>query len=154
MDELRPQDLPSANPTGRRRRRRSPEERLQGILSLLRLAEDLGNVSEACRLGGYSRDSYYRFRRLVALGGEAALALPDPHRPHIKKRLPEATEAAAVAVAREHGDWGVGSVVHELQRRKLTISPTGVRHAWRRRGFVRRRKQEKTVIAPSGSGNR
>jgi hypothetical protein len=30
-------------------------------LGLLKLAERLGNVSEACKVMGYSRDSFYRF---------------------------------------------------------------------------------------------
>ena len=40
------------------------EKIIKNKLGLLQLAEELGNVSQACRIMGYSRDSFYRFRVL------------------------------------------------------------------------------------------
>ncbi len=42
-------------------------------VGLLNLAEELGNVSKACRIMGLSRDTFYRYRDAVEEGGVEAL---------------------------------------------------------------------------------
>jgi ACT domain-containing protein len=61
---------------------------------LLNLAEELGNVSKACKIMGVSRDTFYRYQELVERGGIDSLVNQSRRAPNIKKRVDESTEKA------------------------------------------------------------
>ena len=63
-------------------------------LSLLQLASELGNVSKACQIMGYHRDTFYEVRRAFQVGGVSALIEEKrgPKSPHPNRVPPEVEE--------------------------------------------------------------
>lgn len=108
------------------------EKIISNKLGLLNLAEELGNVSKACKLMGFSRDTFYRYKSAVENQGIEALLDQNRRIPNIKNRVDELTENAVTAMAIENPALGQLRVSNELRKEGIFISPGGVRSVWLR----------------------
>src|SRR5687767_12504501 len=103
---------------------------IRAKVGLLELAKQLGNVSQACKMMGYSRDSFYRFKELYETGGELALQELTRRKPILKNRTPPEIEAIVVSLSLEQPAFGQIRIANEIRRLGHCVSPSGVRSVW------------------------
>ena len=123
-------------------------------IGLLNLAAELGNVSRACKVMGFSRDTFYRYQAAVETGGVEALIDANRRKPNIKNRVEETTEAAVTAFALEQPAFGQVRVSNELRKRGIFVSPSGVRSVWLRQNlesFKKRLSALEKHVAETGA---
>jgi transposase InsO family protein len=106
-------------------------------LNLLELANDLGNVSEACRRIGYSREQFYEIRRNYQTFGSQGLLdkIRGPKNPH-PNRASEEQEKAVLDYCLEYPVHGALKVSQQLILRGTHIGVGAIRGIWQRHNLL------------------
>jgi len=122
-------------------------------VGLLNLADELGNIAQACKMMGVSRDTFYRYKEAVEDGGVEALLDRNRRVPNRKNRVDPKIEETVVAYAIAEPAHGQVRVSNELRKQGVFVSPTGVRGVWLRHdleNFKKRLKALEAKVAEEG----
>lgn len=118
---------------------------IRNKVGLLNLAEALGNVSKACKVMGYSRETFYRYKEAVETGGVEALFDRSRRKPNLANRVDQAIEERVVAYAIDYPTHGQLRTSNELRKIGVFVSSSGVRSIWVRNALANR-KQRLTAL--------
>lgn len=131
----------------------SNERIIKHKVGLLNLAEELSNVSKACKMMGVSRNTFYRYHEAVESGGVEALLEKSRRVPNPKNRVDPKIEKQVVEYAIEQPAHGQVRVSNELRKIGVFVSPSGVRSIWLRHhleNFKLRLKALEAKVAEEG----
>jgi len=129
------------------------EKVIKNKMGLIKLAAQLGNVSEACKIMGYSRDSFYRFKELYDEQGEEGLRELSRRKPNPKNRVDPVVEEAVLKIALENPALGQLRVSNTLKQDGIFVSPGGVRSIWIRHGLETLKKRLQALEEKAAAEN-
>ena len=132
----------------------STEKVISHKVGLLNLAEELHNVSQACKMMGYSRDTFYRYKEAVEEGGVEALLERTRRKPNLRNRVDPLIEEAVLKHALDEPAHGQTRASNELRKAGIFVSPSGVRSIWLRHDlacFKDRLKALEKHVAATGA---
>jgi transposase InsO family protein len=109
---------------------------IKNKVGLLNLAEELGNISKACKVMGLSRETFYRYQAAVNDGGVEALFDKSRRKPNLANRVDEAVEEAVLRFALDQPAYGQVRVSNELRKEGVFVSASGVRSIWLRHNLA------------------
>jgi len=101
-------------------------------LNIIELGTTLGNISDACRKLGISRQHYYDIKTAIAKEGLEGLLEKSRRAPRIGNRVAPEIEQRLLAYSLEFPTHGQTRTANELKKLGIMLSAGGVRSIWLR----------------------
>ena len=127
------------------------EKLAQKRLTLLQLAEKLGNISKACRMHKVSRSQFYEYKRSFQEYGLEGLVDKPPVPGSHPSQLSKKTTARIIALSLEHPAFGQQRIADQLALEGVSVCATSVRNVWIKNGLETKYKrllrlEEKSMV--------
>jgi transposase InsO family protein len=123
-------------------------------VNIFELGRTLGNISEACRKLGVSRQHYYDIRTAIEEEGLEGLLEKSRRVPRVGNRVPAEVEEQVLGYSLERPTHGQVRVSNELKKRGVQVSACGVRSIWLRHALqtkgLRLKRLEKWAAENAG----
>ena len=123
-------------------------------LSLLELAQTLGNITDACRKLGVSRQHYYDIKDAIEDEGLEGLLEKSRRAPRVGNRVAVEIEQMVLDYSLEYPTHGQVRVANELRMKGVQISAGGIRSIWLRHNLhvkgLRLKRLEKWAAENTG----
>ena len=130
----------------------SADDNVVRKLALLKLAEELGSVTEACKNLGVSRDTFYRAKQAFETGGSEGLRNISRRKPNFKNRVSLEIEQAVLRFSLNRPSYGQVRISKEMARMGIRVSPAGVRCIWQRHNCETTQKRHLLRISKADQG--
>jgi transposase InsO family protein len=114
------------------------EKLIKARMGMLALAEQLNNVSAACRRAGISRSHYYEIKEAFEKFGAEGLAPRQRRRPQMPNQTPPELETQILEMTERYPTYSYLRISDQLKLVGIGVSPSTVRAVWQRHGLTLR----------------
>ena len=114
------------------------EKLIKARMGMLALAEQLNNVSAACRRAGISRSHYYEIKEAFEKFGAEGLAPQAKRKPRMPNQTPPELEAQILEMTERYPTYSYLRISDQLKLVGVGVSPSTVRAVWQRFGLTLR----------------
>jgi transposase len=114
------------------------EKLIKARMGMLALAEELQNISLACKRAGISRSHFYEIKDAFEKYGPEGLAPETKRRPRMPNETPPELVAQLLAMSERYPTRSYVFISQQLRLVDVGISPSAVRAVWQRHGLTLR----------------
>lgn len=114
------------------------EKLIQARVSMLALADELQNISRACKVAGISRSHFYDVKDAFEKYGREGLAPHPRRRPRMPNQTPPELEQSILAMTKEYPIYSYVKIADQLKLVGVPASASAVRGVWLRQGLLKK----------------
>ena len=116
----------------------SQDRLIDAKISILQLAEKLDSSSQACKVAGIARSSFYEIKKAYEQFGREGLVPRPKRRPRMPNEYPQEIVDKILAMTRQFPAYSYVRIAGQLQIEGVSVSASGVRKVWERNGLVKK----------------